>query len=302
MTVESALAQTRGDFELLLSDDGSTDNTLEVARQWQRRDSRVRVLNGPNGGTSTARNRALRVARGSYFALLDSDDLWEPDYLAAQLAVFADHPEADVVTANAYNLGGPFDGLPLKPTGGGCRKLSMLDIIEHEDAVCITSVFRRRIFDRLGGFDPHLWYCEDYEYWVRAAHAGFVFFVNPAPHARYRRRADSKSAEEAAHFDGVIRVYQHIRRFWPHPCPEREAIDRQISRFERQRLLDAAKTHLLRRNFGAAAVDFERLAAMRNDVASGVIAGVGRRLPQAILWAYHVKSAFRTLRRAHHGV
>src|SRR5580765_6053764 len=94
-TIQSALAQTFTDFELLIADDGSTDRTVAVARRWAELDSRVKVLTGPNGGTSSARNRALHQARGSYFALLDSDDLWQPGYLEGQLAVFRDHPEAD---------------------------------------------------------------------------------------------------------------------------------------------------------------------------------------------------------------
>src|SRR5687767_14224700 len=72
--IESALAQTVTDFELLIADDGSTDETLEVARRWARVDSRVRVSTAPNGGTASARNRAMSKAHGAYFALLDSDD------------------------------------------------------------------------------------------------------------------------------------------------------------------------------------------------------------------------------------
>jgi glycosyltransferase involved in cell wall biosynthesis len=144
-TIESALAQTFGDFELLISDDGSTDETLEVARGWERVDPRIRVIVAPNGGSATARNRAMKEARGSYFALLDSDDLWQPGFLAAQLAIFHQNPDADVVTANAYNMGGSSDGRPLKPVGVPCRKLTLLEIVENEDAICIMSVFRRAV-------------------------------------------------------------------------------------------------------------------------------------------------------------
>src|SRR6185295_7777483 len=75
-TLESALAQTFGDFELVLVDDGSTDETGCIAEAFARRDSRVRVIHQKNRGISSARNTALAYARGSLIALLDSDDVW----------------------------------------------------------------------------------------------------------------------------------------------------------------------------------------------------------------------------------
>jgi glycosyltransferase involved in cell wall biosynthesis len=297
-TIESALAQTVTDFELLIADDGSTDHTLEVARRWARADSRVQVLPGPHGGTSSARNLAMEQARGSYFALLDSDDLWQPGFLTSQLAVFRDHPEADVVTGNAYNLGGPHHGRPLKPIGSACRRLSLLDIIENENAVCIMSVFRRRVFDGIGAFNTDLRQCEDYEYWVRAAHAGFVVLANPAPLAHYRRHAQSISANEMAHYDWVVLAYQWLRTLCHDRPVEQAAIDRQLARFERDRLLVTAKTLLVRGEFEAAATHFERFAAVTNDLASALMAGLSRHMPQALLWAYRAKSACRMRRRA----
>ena len=297
-TIQSALAQTFTDFEFLIADDGSTDRTLAVARRWAQLDSRVRVLAGPNGGTSSARNRALDEARGSYFALLDSDDLWEPGYLDAQLAVFRDHPEADLVTGNAYNFGGPFNGQPLKPIGTACQRLSLLDIIEHEGAVCIMSVFRRQVFDAIGAFNPGLRQCEDYEYWVRAVHAGFVLLANPAPLAYYRRRPDSISADQIDHYNWVVFMYQSLRSLCHDRPVELVAIERQLARFERERLFITAKTHLVRGEFEAAAAHFTRLSAVTNDLASAIIAGLSRHLPQALLWAYRAKSAFRTARHA----
>ena len=296
-TVESALAQTFRDFELLISDDGSTDGTVELAHEWAGRDPRVRVLTGPNGGSSAARTRAMRRARGAYFALLDSDDLWFPTFLTAQMAVFEKCPDADVVTGNAYNFGGPSDGQPLVPAGTDCQPLTLLDIIENEDAVRIMSVFRRAVFDRIGGFDPDIWYAEDYDYWIRAAFAGFTFVANPAPLALYRRRTDSKSADEAASLRGGILVLQRARNACDGRPVERAAIDRQVAWFEQRLVLADAKTHLLRREFADATRHFERLHVLTDNVSSSIIARISRRLPRALLWAYQARAALRTFRR-----
>ena len=296
-TVESALAQTFEDFELLISDDGSTDGTVELAREWANRDPRVRVVIGPNGGTSAARTRAMLRARGAHFALLDSDDIWFPTFLTAQMAVFDKRPEADVVTGNAFNFGGPLDGQPLVPSGTDCHPLSLLDIIENENAVRIMSVFRRGVFDRLGGFDPRIWYAEDYDYWIRAAFAGFTFIANPLPLALYRRRNDSKSADEAASLRGGIFVLQRARRSCDGRPLERAAIDRQVAWFEQRLVLANAKTHLLRREFADATRHFERLHLLTDNITSSIIARVSRRLPRTLFWAYRARTAIRTFLR-----
>jgi glycosyltransferase involved in cell wall biosynthesis len=300
-TIESALAQTFQDFELLIADDGSRDDTVELAREWARRDPRVSVLTGANGGTSAARSRAMQRARGSYFALLDSDDIWFPTFLAAQMAIFDRHPEADLVTGNAYNLGGPFDGQPLIPVTAGCTPLSLLDIIENENAVCIMSVFRRSVFDRLGGFDADLWYAEDYDYWMRAALAGFTFIRNPAPLALYRRRGESKSADEAASLRGGIRVLERARAHCDHLPVEQAAIDRQLAWFRERLLIASARMHLLRREFADATRSFERLHALTDNVSARLMAHISRRAPRALLWAYQARAALRATRRPMEG-
>lgn len=296
-TVASVLAQTFKDFELLVVDDGSSDGTLELARHWARTDARVRVFTHHNRGSSAARNIGIRHSRGEYIALLDSDDLWQPIFLATQMAIFDQHADVDVVTGNAYNLGGGFDGQPLRPAGSEWRRLSLLDIIEHEDAVCIMSVFRRTVPERIGGFDENAPHNEDYDYWIRAAHAGFSFIDNPAPLAYYRRHADSKSTDQIGMIEGIVAVLRRAKTLCGERPAELAAIDRQINRFEQERIFANAKARLRRREFVDAAREFEALSKLRRDFVSRAIARISRHLPQALLWAYYAKSALRSRRR-----
>src|SRR5690242_16380171 len=85
--IRSALVQSFTDFELIVVDDGSKDNTPEIIKSLAGIDPRVRLVQQANRGLAGARNTALRASRGDFFALLDSDDLWEPDFLATQLAI-----------------------------------------------------------------------------------------------------------------------------------------------------------------------------------------------------------------------
>src|SRR5690349_1843146 len=97
----SVLHQTYGDLELIIADDGSTDSTPEVIEQLRASDPRVRAITVPSNGPSAARNAAMRLARGQFFALLDSDDIWEREFLARQMVRFGAHPEVDLVSGNA---------------------------------------------------------------------------------------------------------------------------------------------------------------------------------------------------------
>src|SRR4051794_31718718 len=113
-TIRSAQAQTFSNFEMLIVDDGSTDATAAIAREFAARDPRIRVLRQANAGISGARTTALAAAAAPVLALLDSDDLWFPDYLEEQLRLLAAAPSAGVISANAVNLGGQFDGQLLR--------------------------------------------------------------------------------------------------------------------------------------------------------------------------------------------
>jgi len=296
-TVASALAQTWRDFEMLIVDDGSTDQTADVARAWARADPRVRVFTRDNGGIAAARNTAIEHARGEYFALLDGDDVWHPTFLEAQMRLFERKRNVDVVTGNAYNLGGGLDGRPVNPSGVACRELSLLDIIEVETSVFIMSIFRRAVIDRVGVFDSRLRANEDYDLWIRAAHAGFVFIRNPVPLGHYRRRPDSISADEIQMFTGIMRVLNKASALCADQPRELAAIRKQLERFEGERFLASAKAHLVGRDFDAAAKDFDALFDVRRDFASAAIARISRHLPGILLWAYRAKRALNGRRR-----
>jgi len=96
-TIQSVLAQTHGDWELLIAEDCGPDHTREVVREWEARDPRVRLIEmEANGGPAAARNAALAQARGRWIAFIDSDDLWLPEKLERQLEFHRRHPGAKI--------------------------------------------------------------------------------------------------------------------------------------------------------------------------------------------------------------
>jgi glycosyltransferase involved in cell wall biosynthesis len=296
-TIRSVVAQTVDDFEMLIVDDGSTDRTAAIAQQFADRDPRIRLIRQRNGGISAARNTALARAHGPVFALLDSDDLWMPTYLEAQLRALADHPQAGVVSANALNLGGMFDGLPLRRVPDGVHRIPLQTLIEVENSVCIMSIFRREVFERIGGFDTSLRSSEDYDFWLRAAAAGFDVLFNSTPLGFYRRRPQSVSADDSRMFASITTVLRKTRQALADGSPEAAAIDSQLEQFKWRSVAHSAKLALYRGEFAAAADGFAKLADHGSSMRLRLAALAARHAPNLLLLAHRAVAALKMRRR-----
>jgi hypothetical protein len=289
-TIASVRAQTVADWEWLIVDDGSTDATAAIVERASAADPRIRLLRQSNSGPSAARNRAMREARGAYFAFLDSDDVWDPRFLDAQLLVFAAHPETHLVTATALHRGGPFDGRPTRRASAGEPPVLALDeLILDETAAFIMTVFRREVFAAIGGFDESQWTSEDYDFWLRAAQAGFVFRCNPVPLGQYRVHAGSLSQHRVRMLEGILLSYRKARARAAAGAPELPAIARQVERFESELLLELAKTALEQRQFTAAAERLDALRARGGSALIAITAWLARHVPPAATAAYRLR-------------
>lgn len=163
--VESVLAQSCQFFELIIVDDGSTDETADFVRKVA---GNVRYLSQSNRGPSAARNRGIAAAKGRFITFLDSDDLWHPDKLGIQVDFMNAHPEAMVCYTDEIWIR---RGVRVNPRQKH-RKHSGW-IFEHCLPLCIVSpssvLMRRGFFETVGLFDEALPSCEDYDLWLRAS-------------------------------------------------------------------------------------------------------------------------------------
>lgn len=231
--IESAFRQTHRHIELLVVDDGSTDGTLE--RLEALRSPRLRVLSTPrNGGPARARNLGLAACSGSYVAFLDSDDVWLPWKLEAQLARFAEAGE---------RVGAVYCGRRVRLADGGRIEIrpeqrgDMFDMLLRRNTIPLpTLIVRRSVLDEVGVFDPALPACEDWDLVLRiarrtafdvvpdagvlydgagvdrmSARARSVFIANHRILRRYSRRAPSP-AVLAAHLALQSRELLHLGR------------------------------------------------------------------------------------------
>lgn len=172
-TLDSVLAQTYGDLEVVVVDDGSSDGTCEIVRGYgdpstPLRAGPVRLIEQANAGPSAARNHGVREARGELVAFVDSDDLWMPEKLALQVPLFDAEGRVALVYCHGERMAA--DGSPIptphlpKPTGR-----VFLDFLVRNHCPTSGVVVRRDVFQRFGGFPEDMVWAEDWHLWLRIA-------------------------------------------------------------------------------------------------------------------------------------
>ncbi|KAF0208860.1 MAG: glycosyltransferase [Actinomycetota bacterium] len=194
-TVGSVLAQTFTDFEVVIVDDGSTDGTRALAESLAAVDSRIRVISQENRGSGGAYNTAIRNARADLIVMLSADDLLVPEHLSAFDPFIAENPEASVFTSGGWYEyeDGTREHSTLHERWANRQECTLNDLL----SACffgIGAVFRREVFDKLGGFDEDI-YAEDYVFWLLAMANGFSHRFLNRPLAIHRRNSVQKSAD-----------------------------------------------------------------------------------------------------------
>jgi len=190
-TLAALRSQTWTDWEAIVVDDGSTDQTGEIALQTA--DPRIRVLRQPNGGQAIARNCGLVAARGSLIAFLDADDWWTATALADRVAALEDNPAAVL----AYSWTDYVDddnqlrhpGFRDRHQGQVFTALLLNNFIENGS----NPLIRRSALEQVGGFQTELIPAEDWDLWLRLAGLG-EFVLIPEAQVRYRVSDRSSSA------------------------------------------------------------------------------------------------------------
>jgi glycosyltransferase involved in cell wall biosynthesis len=166
-SLDSVLAQTFKDFEIIVVDDGSTDDTAKLLAAY--RDS-LRVIKKENGGPASARNAGIREARGELIAFQDADDLWTPDKLELQVACLAQHPEAALVHSDCIHFDGERTWGTHKERGYTVPTGMVFDRLLTDHFIGMPAVLARRAcLEAVGLFDESLVGNEDYNLYLRLA-------------------------------------------------------------------------------------------------------------------------------------
>lgn len=203
----SAAGQTVHETEIIVVDDGSTDDTAEVARTFD--DPRVRLVPTTNGGAAAARNAGIKQARARYVALLDADDLWLPHKLKTQLNVFGRYPHVHAIQAGAIFVNDSLQVLSRRP----CRPSTdaLLDTLRFQNMPnnMSTLVIERSMFDVMGLFDTSLVILEEWDMAIKVARYCNLYSVEE-PLSLYRVHPGNRSRDLGIHIEPGFKVLSRL--------------------------------------------------------------------------------------------
>lgn len=209
-SINSVLQQTCSDWELIISDDGSSDATIAVVEAFN--DARIKLIRGAHSGLPAAvRNRALREASGDYLAFLDADDLWEPSKLEKQLKFFAEHPECGLVFTRLRRIdaaGKIISPEPVPDLQGFDNPDDFVAALGRNNMICNSSVMiSRAVFETVGEINERseIRGTEDFDYWLKIARRYSVGYLSSAE-VRYRIHEQGLSRNICAMRKGAFLV------------------------------------------------------------------------------------------------
>lgn len=238
-TITSVLSQTYKDFEIIVVDDGSTDETGEIVSRFS---DKLTYHYRPNLGLSNARNTAVSISSGEFIAYLDADDMWFPKKLQRQVAYMDEHPECGLAHSNVIYI--DEDDQPISPEWSSHADRSVLaqgNCLSELLKGCMfqvpTVIERRVCFDEVSGFDERFKRVEDYLHWIKLQLKGHSFGYINEPLAMYRMRTGSLSKNQTAMTESTVDMFdvlikenallQHLDQ------SEKKALLRRISLLKR---------------------------------------------------------------------
>jgi glycosyltransferase involved in cell wall biosynthesis len=236
--LESVLAQTYRNFEIIVVNDGCPDSErLETVLKPFA--SAIRYLRQENQGVGAARNTAIRVSHGTYIALLDADDIWEPQYLERQVGFLETHPEFDMVYPDAILFGdSPLAGRRYMDVCPSTGDVTIESLLSGSCNVFISVLARKRALVNAGLFDPALRAAEDFEMWLRMLLSGSRIGYQREPLVRRRQHAESLSADKVV--QGRRATFALSRLL---PDPRLSAQQVALLRVTMDRLMASAEVH-----------------------------------------------------------
>lgn len=188
-TIESVLAQTYTDFEFLILDDGSTDNSAAIIREYAAKDSRIKAYYEPNSGKSAATNNLVGKAFGTWCAFLDADDVMLAERLATQIEFHQANPSINASSSHCYYINQKGDKFGVQRYShlkdlNGCKQV----LINNEIITCSFTgmMVYKTAFIEAGGLITHFEPCEDFEFFNRFIEKGFNLVIIQEVLMKYR--------------------------------------------------------------------------------------------------------------------
>lgn len=205
-SIISVLQQTYKEWELIVIDDGSTDNTISIIEELVNKDNRIRFYkNKINMGVSSTRNIGIELAKGEWIAFLDSDDIWIKTKLEKQMKLYIETGAEFIFTGSAYinENGEPYEGIFEVPKLVNYKKLKIQNVIS-----CSSVLVKKKFFNNIKMMNDDMH--EDYAVWLRILEIGIDAYGINEPLIIYRISKNSKSGNKIKTLKMTYRVFRFI--------------------------------------------------------------------------------------------
>lgn len=192
-TIESVMAQSYSDWEMIVVDDGSKDSTASIVQNYVEKDSRIKLIRQKNKGSAAARNNGIRSAKGRYIALLDSDDVWMPEFLEKQLA-FMKEKNAVCVYCSYVRINNQSEPI-LKPVKSK-PVVTVKDMMVMNRIGCLSGLYDSSKYGKVYLREELKSLRDDYAYWLDVVKLQGRAYGNPEVLAKYRILANSTTGNK----------------------------------------------------------------------------------------------------------
>jgi glycosyltransferase involved in cell wall biosynthesis len=297
--LDSVKAQTVSDYEVIVVNDGSNDRD-ELERVLHSHPLSIIYLSQENRGVSAARNAAIEIGKGAFYAQLDADDQWTPDYLEVQLRILSDNPNVAVVYPNATIIGdGSHAGLEfmkISPSEGDVN----FETLVRQKCVVMTSVTARmNVIREAGMFDESLRSCEDFDLWLRIVKNGGRIIYHRRPLVRYRRHRSSLSSDRIWMTRNLLAVFGKSARTLNLTDAEFRILNDQINSNRATLYLFEGKRALSAGEVSAALVHFKKANQHLRRPKLAMVIFFLRHLPRLVTWTFATRERLLISQPAH---
>ena len=285
-TLDSIAAQTFTDYEVIVVNDGSADRE-ELERVLESHALPIVYISQENKGVSAARNAAIRIARGEFYAQLDADDQWTPDYLEVQLGILRENNDVTLVYPNARIVG---DAAPIE--------LEFMKVSPSEGDVTFESLVRQRCtvltcvtarmsaIREAGMFDESLRSCEDFDLWLRIVKQGGKIVYHRRILALYRRHQGSLSSDRVWMLRHLLAVFEKWANGTKLSPAELAVVNEEITVNRAELRLHEGKRALSEGGASAALVCFEKANQDMQRPKLALVIFLLRHVPRLVVWTF----------------
>jgi len=298
-TLDSLKAQTFSDYEVIVVNDGSNDRE-ELERILTSHPLPVIYVSQGNKGVSAARNAAIRIAGGKFYAQLDADDQWTPDYLEVQLGILNDNADVALVYPNATIIGDGSDGtlefMKVSPSEG---EVSFESLVRQKCVVMTCVTARMSVIRDAGMFDENLRSCEDFDLWLRVVKNGGRIIYHRRPLVLYRRHEGSLSSDRVWMTRHLLAVFEKSAATFSLTPLEKEILNEQITEHRAQFHLFEGKHRLAAGDTRAALENFKKANEHLRASKLGAVIFLLRYAPRLVLLGYAFRERLFASNRHH---